>query len=158
MKPELLIAILVTFLHNLFTVVWMGGLIVTVISYLPALKKALGAGPEVKKVMQQYQKRQALWVAVSIVGLILTGIMMTHRSTGFTRFFMFDNSYSAILSIKHILVILMIAVALYRSLGLGRKKEPLTPSEEKLNMALLFVNALLAVLVLLASAGIATLV
>lgn len=157
MKPELVIAILVTFLHNLFTVVWMGGLIVTVISYLPSLKKVLGVGPQVKKVMQQYQKRQAHWVAASIVGLILTGIMMTHRSTGSTRFFMFDNSYSAFLSIKHILVILMVAIALYRSLGLGRKKEPLTPQQEKLNMALLLVNALLAVLVLLASAGIATL-
>lgn len=158
MKPELLIATLVTFLHNFFTVVWMGGLIVTVISYLPALKKALGAGPQVKKVMQQYQKIQGHWVAASMVGLIATGVMMTHRSTGSIRFFMFSDPYSAILSIKHILVILMIVIALYRSLVLGRKKDPLTPGQEKLNMGLLLVNAVLAVLVLLTSAGIATLV
>lgn len=158
MKSELLIATLIIFLHNLFTVIWMGGLIVTVISYLPALKKALGVGPQVKKVMQQYQNIQARWVAASMVGLILTGVMMMQRSTGSIRLFMFSDPYSAILSLKHILVVLMIAIALYRSLVLGRKKDPLTQSQEKLNMALLLVNAGLAVVVLLASAGIATLV
>lgn len=37
MDGRLLVAVLVRFLHDLFTVVWMGGLIVTVITYLPLL-------------------------------------------------------------------------------------------------------------------------
>lgn len=42
------------FLHNLFTVVWMGGVIVAAISVLPAAKDAFGPGPQVKKFMTAF--------------------------------------------------------------------------------------------------------
>jgi hypothetical protein len=45
--------------------------------------------------------------------------------------------------------VLMIGIALFRSLGLGRRQGPLTPSQEKLNMGLLLLNVALGLVVLL---------
>jgi len=143
--------VLTSFFHDLFTVIWMGGLIVTVISYMPALKNTLGAGPQVKNVMQAFQKRQSVWVYISMAGLIVTGLMLSKRSAGFDHLFGFGNPYAAALSIKHILVIIMIGISLVRSLFLGRGGGQATPRKAKLNFLLLVTNAALAVAVLFTS-------
>jgi uncharacterized membrane protein len=147
---------LVTFLHDLFTVIWMGGLLVSVLAFLPAVKEALGAGPQVKPVMVAFQKRQSVWVFVSMAGLILTGLLMSNRNPEFQGLLQFGNPYSFVLSIKHLLVIAMIVVTLYRTLVLG--KGPASPAEERLSLRLLLVNVVLAVLVLLSSGFVAALV
>lgn len=147
--------VLTSFFHDLFTVVWMGGLIVTVISYLPAVKDALGSGPQVKKVMQAFQKRQAVWVYISMAGLIVTGLVLSKQSPGFVHLFGFSTPYAAALSVKHILVILMIGIALVRSLVLNRGQGQTTPRKEKLNFLLLVTNAVMAVAVLFTSGLIA---
>ncbi|MBN1147412.1 MAG: hypothetical protein JXA78_09155 [Anaerolineales bacterium] len=151
MSVKIIVFALMSFLHDLFTVIWMGGLIVTVISFLPALKDGLGPGPQVKKVMMAFQKRQSLWVYISMVGLVATGLVMTHRSSDFEHLFGFGNLYSVALSLKHILVIVLIGITLYRTLVLGRNLAGMTPEKERLNFKLLLVNAALAVAVLLVS-------
>jgi putative copper export protein len=157
MNVKIIVFALMSFLHELFTVVWMGGLIVTALSFLPALKEALGPGPQVKKVMLAFQKRQSLWVYISIVGLIATGLVMTHRSSDFEHLFGFGNPYSIALSIKHILVIGMVGITLYRTLMLGRNPTEMTQEKERLNLRLLLANVALAVVVLLVSGLIAAL-
>ncbi|MEW6285650.1 MAG: hypothetical protein AB1509_05445 [Chloroflexota bacterium] len=151
MTAKVIVFALVSFFHDLFTAIWMGGLLVTVLAYLPAVKNALGGGPQVKKVMMEFQKRQSIWVYVSMASLILTGLLMTNPSPQFEALFAFGNAYSAALSMKHILVIAMIGISLYRSLVLGRAQSGITSKKERLNMKLLFINAALAVLVLLTS-------
>lgn len=151
------VSVLATFFHDLFTVIWMGGLIVTVISYLPAIKESLGPGPQVKKVMQAYQKRQSVWVYISMAGLIVTGLMLSKQNPDFVHLFNFSSPYASALSIKHILVIIMIGISLERSLILGSAKGPTTPQKERLNLILLMVNAGLAVAVLFTSGFIAAL-
>jgi putative copper export protein len=151
MTVQTLVFAFVTFLHDLFTVIWMGGLIVTVISYLPALKKALGPGPQVKKVMSAFQKRQSIWVYISMGGLILTGLLLSNRNPEFDSLFGFGNVYSVALSIKHLLVILMIGITLYRSLILSRPQAEMTPEKEHLSFKLLIINVVLAVAVLFSS-------
>lgn len=149
--------VLASFFHDLFTVIWMGGLIVTVISFMPAVKKALGSGPQVKQVMLAYQRRQSVWVYISIAGLILTGLMLSKQNPDFVHLFTFGNSYSAALSVKHILVIIMIGITLVRSLVFGRGQGPANPKMERLNIILLLVNAVLAVAVLFLSGFISVL-
>ena len=99
MTAKIIAFALISFFHNLFTAIWMGGLIVTVLAFLPAVKETLGAGPQVKKVMMAFQKRQSVWVYVSMAGLILTGLLMTNRSPQFESLFAFGNPYSVALSI-----------------------------------------------------------
>lgn len=151
MTVQTLVFAFVTFFHDLFTVIWMGGLIVTVISYLPALKKTLGPGPQVKKVMSAFQKRQSIWVYISMGGLILTGLFLSNRNPEFDSLFGFGNAYSVALSIKHIIVILMIGITLYRSLILSRPQTEMTPEKEHLSFKLLIINVILAIAVLFSS-------
>lgn len=151
MDVKTIVFVLATFFHNLFTVIWMGGLIVTVISILPAVKEALGSGPQVKKVIMAFQKRQSMWVYISIAGLIVTGLMLSNRNPEFEHLFGFGNTYSVLLSIKHILVLSMIAITLYRTLVIGRIQGSMTQAVERLNIQLLLANAILAVAVLFTS-------
>jgi len=151
MPAKQIVFAVITFLHDLFTAVWVGGLITLGITVLPSAKKVLGMGPQTKKLMDAIQKRLSVLVYVSIVGLVLTGFLQANRSPVFQGLFSFGNPYSTVLTLKHILVLAMIAVALYRSLVLGRRSGPSTPSQEKLSAGLLFLNIVLGVAVLLLS-------
>ena len=124
MPSKLIGFAIISFLHDLFTVIWMGGMMVTLFAYTPAVKEALGAGPQMKKVMGAFKKKQRIWVWVSMAGLVLTGILMSRRSPDFVQWFSFSNPYSIALSIKHIIVIVMIGIALYRSIVLAPKAMP----------------------------------
>ena len=125
MPSKLIGFAIISFLHDLFTVIWMGGMMVTLFAYTPAVKEALGAGPQMKKVMGAFKKKQRIWVWVSMAGLILTGILMSRRSPDFVQWFSFSNPYSIALSIKHIIVIVMVGIALYRSIVLAPKAMPM---------------------------------
>jgi uncharacterized membrane protein len=125
MPSKLIGFAIISFLHDLFTVIWMGGMMVTLFAYTPAVKEALGAGPQMKKVMGAFKKKQRIWVWVSMAGLIITGILMSRRSPDFVQWFSFSNPYSIALSIKHIIVIVMVGIALYRSIVLVPKAMPM---------------------------------
>lgn len=159
MMPKQIVFAMMTFLHNLFTVVWVGGLITLGITVMPSAKKVLGKGKQTKELMDAIQRRLSILVYVSIVGLALTGLLMANRSAQFQGLFSFATTYSTVLSIKHILVLAMIAIALTRSLVLGRRSGPPKPGEnpaqaqqqEKLKATLLLINIVLGVAVLLLS-------
>ena len=158
MDGKTIVFALMSFSHDLFTAIWIGGVIVTVISYMPAVKEALGPGPQVKKIMTAFQKRQSIWVYISMAGLILTGLVMSQRNPEFENLLGFSNPFSAALSIKHILVLFMIGITLYRTLVLGRMQGGMTPEKERLNFQLLIANAVLAIAVLFSSGLIAAFV
>lgn len=149
--PKLLVLTLVTFLHDLFTAVWIGGLLTLGLTVLPAAKEVLGAGPESRRLMAVIQRRLSTLVYISIVGLVATGLLLSQRNPAFQGLFHWGNPFSAVLSLKHLAVAAMIAIALYRSLALSRPQPGSTPGGERLKMALLFINLGLGVLVLLLS-------
>jgi copper resistance protein D len=147
--PNQIVFAIVIFLHDLFTAVWIGGLITLSLTVLPSAREVLGKGPQMKQLLNAIQKRLSVLVYVSIVGLILTGMLQANRNLAFEGLFHFGNAYSTALSLKHITVVVMIGITLFRSLVLGRRQEPLTPPQEKLNMGLLPINAALGIVVLL---------
>jgi len=148
MSQQLVFAIVI-FLHNLFTAVWIGGLITLGVTVLPAGREVLGKGPQMKKLLDTIQKRLSVLVYVSMAGLVLTGLLQANRNPAFQGLFSVGNAYSTFLALKHVLVVLMIGVGLYRSLVLGRRSGPPSPAQEKLNAGLLLANILLGVGVLL---------
>ena len=139
---------LVTFLHDLFTAAWIGGLITLGFSVMPSVKKVLEKGPQVKKIMEEIQKRHKVLVYTSIVGLILTGLLQANRSAAYLGLFSFGNTYSAVLAIKHILVLAMVAIALYRGLALAKTS---TRKQERLKKVLMMSNIVFGIIVLLLS-------
>ena len=142
---------LVTFLHDLFTVVWIGGLLTLALSVLPSVRTVMGTGPQAKSLLQAIQNRLSVLIYVSIVGLIVTGLLLANQSDDFNGLFKADNDYSLVLTLKHVLVIAMVSVTLIRSLGLNRLKLA-APAKEKVSARLLFTNLVLDVGVLLLSA------
>ncbi len=149
--PKQTIFAIVTFLHDLFTVVWIGGMISLALVVIPSARQVFGLGPDTKKLMDAIQARLSRLVYVSIVGLLLTGLLLARRSSEFQGLFHFGNTYSAVLSVKHVLMVAMVGVALFRSLVLGRQSGPVSPSLEKRKVGLLLLNVVLGVVVLLLS-------
>ncbi len=148
MPTKTIVFALVTFLHDLFTAVWIGGLITLGLTVMPSAKKVLGKGPETKKLMDAIQKRHSVLIYVSLAGLVLTGLLQANRTSAFLGLLSFGNTYSAVLAVKHILVLAMIAIALYRSLAL---RQTSTPAQEKLKATLLILNIVFGVSILLLS-------
>lgn len=151
MNTNIIAIALITFLHDLFTAIWIGGLIAIGLSALPATRQILGKGPQTKKLMEAIQKRQSLLVYVSIAGLLITGLLMARRAPEFSGLFSFATTYSIGLSVKHIIILGMIGIALYRSLVLGKEGASSSPARERLSAGLLFANILLGITVMLVS-------
>ena len=141
---------LVKGLHDLATAIWIGGLIQLSFVVLPAFKNRLKEGKELRPLLMDIQKRLSLLVAISIPILVITGILESWHSKDFQGFFSFGNTYSTLLSIKHILVVAMICIAISRKALMARNIEKLK-SREKLSAITLFANALIGVAVVILS-------
>ncbi|MHB0858310.1 MAG: CopD family protein [Anaerolineae bacterium] len=145
--PNQVVAAVIVVLHNLFTAAWVGGLLALGLAVMPAAREVLGMGPGLKKLMDAVQRRLRVLVYVSIVGLWLTGILLAQRATGTPGLFTFASPYAVLLSIKHLLVLAMVVVALVRSIGLKRGEARLGARGQKAGAALLYLNMVLGVAV-----------
>lgn len=153
MNMQILLPVLVTFLHDLFTAIWIGGLIVLGVTVLPAIRKQK---QQTKELSKSIQKRLNTIVLVSIIGLWITGMLLANRSTAFTGLFSTSNTYSLAMAFKHSLVIIMTVLAFARTWLVVRTKKVAEPSTEKLGAIILFCNIILGIAVLLLSAYTAT--
>jgi uncharacterized membrane protein len=155
MNPTVVSLALLTFLHDLFTAVWIGGLLTLALSVAPASRKALGKEATMK-LMEAVMKRLSLFVYASLAGLAVTGAMLAKHSAHFDGPFSFSSTYTALLSVKHLAMIAMVVIALLRSQGVQRMKIP-QPRKNALSMVLLLLNLALGVLILLLSGFVAAL-
>ena len=147
---NVLILGLITFLHDLFTAMWIGGLIVMAAVIMPGVKKTLGQGPETKKVMTQIKKQMNILVWISIIGLLITGILLSNSSPLFGGLFSIANEYSIWLTLKHIIIAVMVLNVIIRGHVLTRMNLP-PPREEKFSKLLMVINLILGIVVLLLS-------
>lgn len=155
MTSQTIIQGMAGFLHTIFTIIWIGGLIMIVITVLPAAKNSLDNNKQVQLLMHGILKRHRLWVYISIIGLMLTGIIQARSATDFSGMMRFDTTFSSLVSIKFILTIIMVGVAIFRSIVYGKKGVNTTPQQNKLSLKLVFVNASIGILILLASSFLA---
>ncbi len=151
---ELLLLGLVSFLHDLFTVMWIGGMLVLGFVILPTIKKTLGLGPETKKLIEAIRKRLSKLAYLSMIGLLVTGILLSRSSPLYLGPLSIGNEFSAWLSIKHLMIALMVVISIVRSIVVPQKAMP-EPKKMKLNALLLMLNIVLGIGVLLLSGFIA---
>ena len=143
---------LINFLHELFTVIWIGGLLLLVLVIMPVLKKQFEE-EKFNQVNKMIKTRLSIFTYVSIVVLIVTGLLMTRladpvQTTGFLSF---ESSYATLLSIKHILFILMALIAIFRSAILDRIKGIEKKTRHKISKILLLLNVIFGIAVLFLS-------
>lgn len=143
--------VLVRFLHDLFTAIWIGGLITLGVTILPAIKKQKEKGIQTKALLNTIQKRLNILVFASITGLWLTGMLLANRSIPFQGFLNISNTYSLALATKHVLVIVMTLLAVFRSLAIVQFKKLQGLTAEKIGAAIIVCNIILGVLVLFLS-------
>jgi uncharacterized membrane protein len=151
------LVVIMKFLHNLFTAVWIGGLFMMAMTLFPALKKTFGHSAESEKVMDAVMRRQGKWVIMSIIGLALTGVLLARSSGRMAGLMRFDSQYASVLSIKHILVLLMTAIALTRLFGFRNLEKQPDLAKKKTSLILMHVNTVIGVVILLLSAWTAVL-
>ncbi|OPZ79046.1 MAG: hypothetical protein BWY79_00568 [Actinobacteria bacterium ADurb.Bin444] len=180
MSGKMLVVTIILFFHDLFTVVWVGGMIALGLGIMPALRRSLGTGPQTQRIVGVFQSGFR-WVSYAcIIGLVVTGVLLSRRNPEFQGFFAWGNAYSAFLSLKHILVVAMVLIVMVRATALaprvphgttgpvgpqgapaqlqgkvaGPDPTPLRPTlRNRLSMLLLFVNIGLGVAVLFLSAA-----
>jgi len=147
--------VLISFLHSIFTALWIGGMLALAFTVLPAIRKILGKSKETKALIALIKKKLSILVYISMAGLIITGMFMARKaalSGLYTGFLSFETEYSTLLSIKHILYIVMISLSIFRSLIVDRVKK-LTPKQNQtLNMLTLMLNIVAGLAVLFLSA------
>ncbi|MEW5825570.1 MAG: CopD family protein [Candidatus Bipolaricaulota bacterium] len=141
----------ILFLHNVFTVVWIGGMITLSLIILPVASKVLGRGAQTKELVDRMQSRLSWFVWVSIAGLLLTGVLLSKRAAALDQPFSFATTYAAVLSVKHIAVGLMVALAATRRWFLRSKRGSRQRGLRKASLVLLVANTALGLLVLLLS-------
>jgi len=139
------------FLHNVFTATWIGGLLLMVLVVLPGLKK----NPNIKEpkvAVRSVQKRLSVVAIISMVGLAATGMLMSRLLAGNRGLFNFTTPYTVMLSIKHILMLVMVALAVVR-LSLNKNNEKQNSQKiERISVMVLMLNAIVGLVVLFLSA------
>ena len=118
---------------------------------LPSVKKTQGMNPESKKLIMTIRKRLNSIVWVSIIGLLVTGILLSNSSPLFGGLFSIANEYSILLTLKHIVIALMVIIVIVRGNILPRMTN--TPPEkiERISKVLMMLNLVFGILVLLLS-------
>ncbi len=143
--PKQLVFGTIKSLHDLFTAVWIGGLLTTAITFFPTIKQVRDKSPVIKKISIIYHHRLRVIAVISMIVLWVTGVLLGRQSPAYAGFLDFSSTYTILLSVKHLVIFVMIIIALYRGLILGRKIEHFTANQQKLYAVLLMVNTLLGV-------------
>lgn len=140
--------------HLSATVIWIGGIFFLLFIAIPSTKKI--PAQEAGIIMGYIAKKFTLFVNYSIVILFMTGIILTIFNKNFTSMENFYNPWMIILFIKHVIVISMIIIHLFRLFVLSNKIEK-APSMgkktvlQKRSLHLVKINLALGVTVLLLS-------
>ncbi|MGM0687929.1 MAG: hypothetical protein ACQET3_13225, partial [Promethearchaeati archaeon] len=90
-------------------------------------------------------------VGISILGLFVTGVLMSNFAPLFQGYLSIANQYSFILTLKHVTVGLMIIITFLRNWLTSAKKTKEKPGQPRITAILLIVNLFLGLVVLLLS-------
>lgn len=144
MQKQLIFGIIRS-LHDLFTALWIGGLLTTTITFMPAIKKSNLNFDLSKKIKKAYHNTLRIVVVISMIGLWVTGVLLSRQSAANAGFLNFSTAYNTLLSIKHLIVLVMVLIAIYRGFVLGRNIEQFSAREQKLYVVLIMINVILGV-------------
>ncbi|MCD4754067.1 MAG: hypothetical protein K8R40_13435 [Anaerolineaceae bacterium] len=92
------------------------------------------------------------FVIASIIGIIITVILLSRSSGQVNGFFSFSSRYMTILSIKHIFSVLMVLLAITRTIVLNKSKKAQSKKLGKISAACLVSNLSSGIIVLFLSA------
>ena len=159
-KMNLWILALSHFIHVMGTVVWIGGILMTLFVVLPGSKTALESPQIVGKLMKEITKRFTPMANMSIILIIVTGIIIYFYDKNYTFFSDLENRWNMLIALKHVFVATMIIIHFYRGLILNPKiersssepNEKHTSKLKKISLDFVRINFALGIIVLLLTA------
>lgn len=122
---EILLTV-VTWIHLLSAVVWIGGIFFILFVALPVAKKTL---EQPGKLMGAISKRFAPMANISILLIFITGIFMSLLSHSFSELISLNSLWTQTLFAKVLTALAMAGIHFYRGLSLTPKIERLTAAE-----------------------------
>jgi uncharacterized membrane protein len=141
-------------LHALATVIFIGYYLLLALIYLPALQNS----PDKVRgsVFSGISKRSRVWLYISMLIFIITGIYLTFADPNYRGIGNFSNLWAILMLVKHILILGMIGMGFWFNaiLRVGPLMSSNTGTEQALQSFRLYVNlmAIVGVLVLLLTA------
>ena len=149
--PNVVVPSIIRALHNIFASIWVGGMLVMVISFLPTIRREIKDTELQGSLMDAFMIRQRKFIYLGIVILIGSGMLLARFSKQTPGLFNFSNPYSFILSVKHTLVILAVVIALVRSIAFKNAASSKDRAKKKMSMALLLINTFVGIVILVLS-------
>lgn len=109
-QPVLAISL---FFHILATVVWIGGIMILTLLVIPEVNRILADQPALYQILQRLRKRFAPISNLALVVLIVTGLSQMTADPSYDGLMQFDNTWSQVMLIKHILIVVMALIGMF---------------------------------------------
>ncbi len=103
---------ILNWLHLLAVVVWIGAMSTNMLVLMPAAKAALPP-PAMGQLLGAIMKRFRVLAYTCMAVLVVTGILMMVQNAGYNGFMKFDNAWTIVLLVKHIVVAALIILGIY---------------------------------------------
>jgi putative copper export protein len=146
MPAQLYVRTIVTFIHDLLTAVWIGGLFMMTFTLMPAARIALGKEPEMLNLIDKVKENHRKFIYIAIPGLLASGLFLGKSNPIPKGLFSFTNPYDSAMTIKLILLVTMTIIAIMRS-----RRAPKPGEGNKAGVMPIIVNLTLGLIVLLLS-------
>ena len=100
------------FLHIGATVIWIGGILLLTFLVVPELNRALADQPALYQLLRRLRNRFTPLGNLALAVLIVTGVLQMSTDPNYEGLLSFNNRWSQVLLIKHMLLIIMAAAGL----------------------------------------------
>lgn len=127
---SLVVLSIMNWLHMVALIVWLGGMIATVVFVVPVAESALGRtlGPAVMgRFMGSLAQRTRIPAYVCMGIFIITGIIMWILNKNYLGLFNYGSAWTNVLLVKQILFVVLIVLAIYMMEVIVPKIEELAP-------------------------------
>jgi uncharacterized membrane protein len=111
------------FVHLTATVIWIGGLLITMLLVWPAIRRTLETSPTLYRLLTQVRKRFYPMSNLALVALLVTGLFQMTANVHYEGFMTFANPWSKVMLLKHLVVGLMAVTGLILQYGVAPELE-----------------------------------
>ena len=107
------------FLHIGATVIWIGGILLLTFLVVPELNRALAEQPALHQLLRRLRKRFTPLGNLALAVLVVTGVLQMSTDPNYEGLMSFNNRWSQVLLVKHLLLIVMAASGLILQLAVA---------------------------------------
>ena len=131
-----------TWFHAMATVIFIGYFVLLALIYLPVMKDKPDI--EVSVILGEVSKRSRLWMYVTLLIFMITGIHLTIIDLNYLGIGDFGNFWSILMLVKHILIVGMIVAGFWFNviLRVGPMLSSKTGSSQAFNRFRFYVNGM----------------